>query len=85
MTRATIREQENYAKVSAVAEEVFASVRTVLALCGQFYEIERYQSLLEEAKKLIRKKYFVFGAVIGLDFLILYSAYGIAYWYVYFT
>uniref|UniRef100_T1KQH8 ABC transmembrane type-1 domain-containing protein n=1 Tax=Tetranychus urticae TaxID=32264 RepID=T1KQH8_TETUR len=33
MTRATIREQENYAKVSAVAEEVFASVRTVLALC----------------------------------------------------
>ncbi|XP_072010362.1 ATP-dependent translocase ABCB1 isoform X10 [Engystomops pustulosus] len=77
----TTQEQEAYAKAGAVAEEVLAAIRTVIAFGGQPKETERYEKNLEQAKNIGIKKTIISNVSLGFAFFTLYSSYGLAFWY----
>ncbi|KAM9308064.1 ATP-dependent translocase ABCB1-like [Gastrophryne carolinensis] len=77
----TNQELEAYAKAGAVAEEVLAAIRTVIAFGGQAKETERYEKNLEDAKKIGIKKAITSNVSMGFAYLVMYSAYGLAFWY----
>uniref|UniRef100_H2YJX4 Bile salt export pump n=1 Tax=Ciona savignyi TaxID=51511 RepID=H2YJX4_CIOSA len=77
----TKKELDAYAKAGAVAEEVLSSIRTVVAFDGQAKESERYNKNLNEARTVGIKKGFVGGLSIGALFFIMFSTYGLAFWY----
>uniref|UniRef100_H0W664 Multidrug resistance protein 1 n=1 Tax=Cavia porcellus TaxID=10141 RepID=H0W664_CAVPO len=77
----TDKELLSYAKAGAVAEEVLAAIRTVIAFGGQKKELERYNKNLEDAKKLGIKKAITANASIGAAFFLIYASYALAFWY----
>ncbi|XP_058380794.1 ATP-dependent translocase ABCB1-like isoform X2 [Diceros bicornis minor] len=77
----TNRELLAYAKAGAVAEEVLAAFRTVIAFGGQKKELERYNKNLEEAKRIGIKKAITANISIGAAFLLMYASYALAFWY----
>ncbi|XP_074122734.1 ATP-dependent translocase ABCB1 isoform X4 [Sminthopsis crassicaudata] len=77
----TDKELLAYAKAGAVAEEVLAAIRTVIAFGGQKKELERYNKNLEEAKNLGIKKAITANISIGIAFLLIYASYALAFWY----
>ncbi|KAK2145525.1 hypothetical protein LSH36_676g01059 [Paralvinella palmiformis] len=77
----TQKELTAYAKAGAVAEEVFGTVRTVMAFGGQEKECERYNANLIDAKKLGVKKGVFTGLSFGMITFFIYSMNSIAYWY----
>ncbi|XP_076187711.1 ATP-dependent translocase ABCB1-like isoform X3 [Aptenodytes patagonicus] len=77
----TDKEQAAYAKAGAVAEEVLAAVRTVIAFGGQEKEIKRYHENLEDAKRIGIKKAVTANISMGAAFLLIYASYALAFWY----
>uniref|UniRef100_A0A4X1SXS3 ATP binding cassette subfamily B member 1 n=1 Tax=Sus scrofa TaxID=9823 RepID=A0A4X1SXS3_PIG len=77
----TDKELLAYAKAGAVAEEVLAAIRTVIAFGGQKKELERYNKNLEEAKRIGIKKAITANISIGAAFLLIYASYALAFWY----
>ncbi|KAK2154279.1 hypothetical protein LSH36_272g05058 [Paralvinella palmiformis] len=77
----TSKELQAYAKAGAVAEEVIGAVRTVMAFGGEEKECNRYNENLKEAKLLGIRKGLLNGVSMGLIFLIMFSSYGLAFWY----
>ncbi|XP_045876168.1 phosphatidylcholine translocator ABCB4 isoform X4 [Meles meles] len=77
----TDKELLAYAKAGAVAEEVLAAIRTVIAFGGQNKELERYNKNLEEAKRIGIKKAITANISIGAAFLLIYASYALAFWY----
>ncbi|XP_075414573.1 ATP-dependent translocase ABCB1 [Tenrec ecaudatus] len=77
----TDKELLAYAKAGAVAEEVLAAVRTVIAFGGQKKELERYNKNLEEAKRIGIKKAITANISMGAAFLLIYASYALAFWY----
>ncbi|XP_075683763.1 ATP-dependent translocase ABCB1-like [Rhinoderma darwinii] len=77
----TTQELEAYAKAGAVAEEVFAAIRTVIAFGGEHKETARYENNLEHAKNIGIKKTITTNVSIGFSYFTLYSAYALAFWY----
>ncbi|XP_004862484.1 multidrug resistance protein 1 isoform X1 [Heterocephalus glaber] len=77
----TDKELSAYAKAGAVAEEVLAAIRTVIAFGGQNKELERYNNNLEDAKRIGIKKAITANISIGVTFLLIYAAYALAFWY----
>ncbi|XP_055974168.1 ATP-dependent translocase ABCB1 [Sorex fumeus] len=77
----TDKELLAYAKAGAVAEEVLAAIRTVIAFGGQKKELDRYNKNLEEAKKLGIKKAVTANISMGAAFLLIYASYALAFWY----
>lgn len=77
----TDKELQAYAKAGAVAEEVLAAIRTVIAFGGQKKELARYNNNLEEAKKLGIKKAITANISMGAAFLLIYASYALAFWY----
>uniref|UniRef100_A0A667G407 ATP binding cassette subfamily B member 4 n=1 Tax=Lynx canadensis TaxID=61383 RepID=A0A667G407_LYNCA len=77
----TDKELLAYAKAGAVAEEVLAAIRTVIAFGGQKKELERYNKNLEEAKRIGIKKAITANISIGIAFLLIYASYALAFWY----
>ncbi|XP_023569389.1 multidrug resistance protein 1 isoform X2 [Octodon degus] len=77
----TDKELLAYAKAGAVAEEVLAAIRTVIAFGGQKKELERYNKNLEDAKKLGIKKAITANISMGAAFLLIYASYALAFWY----
>ncbi|XP_043365314.1 ATP-dependent translocase ABCB1-like isoform X2 [Dermochelys coriacea] len=77
----TDQELTAYAKAGAVAEEVLAAIRTVIAFGGQKKEIERYHKNLEDAKNIGIKKAITTNISIGISFLLIYASYALAFWY----
>lgn len=75
------REQIKYGLAGNIAEEVLLNIRTVAAFGGELRESKRYKIAVEEGRKLVMKKYYVFSLLLGSVFVIMYSAYGIAFWY----
>ncbi|XP_045683945.1 ATP-dependent translocase ABCB1 [Phyllostomus hastatus] len=70
-----------YAKAGAVAEEVLAAIRTVIAFGGQKKELERYNRNLEEAKRIGIRKAITANISMGGAFLLIYASYALAFWY----
>ncbi|XP_010614446.1 ATP-dependent translocase ABCB1 [Fukomys damarensis] len=77
----TDKELLAYAKAGAVAEEVLAAIRTVIAFGGQKKELERYNTNLEDAKKMGIKKAITANISMGAAFLLIYASYALAFWY----
>ncbi|XP_072010351.1 ATP-dependent translocase ABCB1 isoform X1 [Engystomops pustulosus] len=77
----TNKELTAYAKAGAVAEEVLAAIRTVIAFGGQDKETKRYEINLEEAKKIGIRKAITANGSIGFAYLIIYASYALAFWY----
>ncbi|XP_072010360.1 ATP-dependent translocase ABCB1 isoform X8 [Engystomops pustulosus] len=77
----TNKELTAYAKAGAVAEEVLAAIRTVIAFGGQDKEIKRYEKNLEEAKRIGIRKAMTANGAIGFAFLMIYASYALAFWY----
>ncbi|XP_076808163.1 ATP-dependent translocase ABCB1-like [Clavelina lepadiformis] len=80
-TAFTKKELDAYAKAGAVAEEVLSSIRTVVAFDGQQKEINRYEENLKDAKAIGIRKGLTQGLGIGSVMFILFSTYGLAFWY----
>jgi ATP-binding cassette subfamily B (MDR/TAP) protein 1 len=70
-----------YAKAGAFAEEVLANIKTVVAYGGETKESEGYKDLLKPAKRSGIMRNALTGASGGLTFAIMYSVYGLAFWY----
>ncbi|XP_021045506.1 multidrug resistance protein 1B isoform X1 [Mus pahari] len=81
LTSFTNKELQAYAKAGAVAEEVLAAIRTVVAFGGQKKELERYNKNLEEAKNVGIKKAVTVSISIGTAYLLVYASYALAFWY----
>ncbi|XP_075067977.1 ATP-dependent translocase ABCB1 isoform X2 [Mixophyes fleayi] len=77
----TNKELTAYAKAGAVAEEVLAAIRTVIAFGGQTKEMQRYEKNLEDAKKIGIKKAITANVSMGFAFLMIYASYALAFWY----
>uniref|UniRef100_A0A8D0EJ10 Phosphatidylcholine translocator ABCB4 n=1 Tax=Strix occidentalis caurina TaxID=311401 RepID=A0A8D0EJ10_STROC len=77
----TNKELTAYARAGAVAEEVLAAIRTVVAFGGQRKEIERYQKKLEDAKRVGIKKAISANISMGIAFFLIYASYALAFWY----
>ena len=75
------KENDAYASAGAIAEEVLNSIKTVTSFAGQQEEIKRYNKNLEIAKDVGVRKAITTGISIGTLFLVLYSAYGLGFWY----
>ncbi|XP_075443556.1 ATP-dependent translocase ABCB1 isoform X1 [Ascaphus truei] len=77
----TNKELTAYAKAGAVAEEVLAAIRTVMAFGGQKKEIQRYEKNLEDAKKIGIRKAVTANISMGFAFFLIYASYALAFWY----
>merc|ERR1719186_1140688 len=74
-------EMTAYGKAGAIAEEVLAGIRTVVAFGGQQKEVDRYSKNLEAAKKSGILRGALTGVSGGLTFGIMFGVYGLGFWY----
>jgi ABC-type multidrug transport system fused ATPase/permease subunit len=81
MSVSTLEGQAQYAKAGAVANEVFAGVRTVASLCSEPWEIKRYTQYLLSAEKAGIKNGLQNGLGQGIMFASFFLAYALAFWY----
>ncbi|XP_060052095.1 ATP-binding cassette sub-family B member 5 [Erinaceus europaeus] len=77
----TSKELNAYSKAGAVAEEVFSSIRTVVAFGAQEKEIQRYTQNLKDAKNVGIKKAVVSKLSLGAVYFFMNGTYGLAFWY----
>ncbi|XP_038117776.1 multidrug resistance protein homolog 49 [Culex quinquefasciatus] len=77
----TEKELKAYSSAGTVAEEVFSSIRTVVAFGGERKEQDRYRSRLTSAEINGRKKGVFSGIGGGIMWFIIYCCYALAFWY----
>ncbi|KAI8381003.1 P-loop containing nucleoside triphosphate hydrolase protein [Radiomyces spectabilis] len=81
ITKYTLKTQTSYAEAGAVAEQVFAGIRTVYSFSLQERFARRYDQSLEKAAATGIKR----GAILGFGFggfmFVLFCTYGLAFWY----
>lgn len=82
MEQSTKQQQELYSKAGSIAEEVLSSIRTVTAFNGQELELKRYNQALELSKRKGILKGVYVGVGLFFTMFILYSNYGLAFWYI---
>ncbi|XP_012236010.1 multidrug resistance protein homolog 49 isoform X2 [Linepithema humile] len=70
-----------YGQAGSVAEEVLASIRTVVAFNGEQKEVERYAEKLGPAEKTGIRRGMWSGIGGGVMWLIIYLSYALAFWY----
>jgi len=73
--------QDAYAEAGKVAEQALGGIKTVYAFSLQKRFQARYDVLLEKAKQINTKAGFVIGLGFGVFMFILFSCYGLAFWY----
>ena len=81
MTSVSKDELENYGAAGAIAEEVLAAVRTVVAFGGQKKEEEKYNKEVANAKKNAFVRGTLTATSMGLVFGIIYGMYALGLWY----
>ncbi|XP_037946899.1 multidrug resistance protein homolog 49-like [Teleopsis dalmanni] len=77
----TKKEIKSYSAAGNVAEEVFSSVRTVLAFSGEQKETQRFSKLLIPAEIIGRKKGLYSGMSAGIMWLNIHCCYALSMWY----
>lgn len=75
------KEMKAYGRAGAVAEEVLAAVRTVIAFGGQEKEVAAYSKLVQGAKSKGVQRGLLTGLTGGLSFGVMCAMYGLAFWY----
>ena len=76
----TSREQSAYAKAGAIAEEVFSSIRTVVAFGGEEKEARRYGKELGGALRVGIMRGTATGLLLGAILATFFSSYSLAFW-----
>ncbi|XP_072949352.1 ATP-dependent translocase ABCB1-like [Epargyreus clarus] len=79
----TKKESKASGKAGAVAEEVLSAIRTVYAFSGQQKEIQRYETHLNEARKINIKRGFYNGVSMGLQYFLGFCSYALSIWFGY--
>lgn len=77
----TRREVEVYAAAGAIAEEVLAGIRTVVAFAGQAREMRRYKDNLGATYGNNVKKGLLSGLGMGVLWFSIYATYALSFWY----
>lgn len=80
-TKQTTKELSAYAIASNLVEEIFGGIRTVITFCGETKEVERYDKLLDPARKAVATKGFATGFGDGMMRFVLFASTALAYWY----
>lgn len=75
--------QDAYAAGGAIVEQAISGIRTISTFSLQKRFLERYKIELNKAFLVGRKKGIVFGLGFGSFLFILFSTYGLAFWYGY--
>ncbi|KNE65569.1 hypothetical protein AMAG_09547, partial [Allomyces macrogynus ATCC 38327] len=70
-----------YAKAGAVAEEVLASLRTIVSFGGERRERARYVRMTQEIAEKEASKGFTLGFGVGSIFLIMFLTYSLGFWW----
>ncbi|XP_065836632.1 ATP-dependent translocase ABCB1-like isoform X2 [Oscarella lobularis] len=81
ITSFTNKEQNAYATAGSVAEEVISCIRTVVAFSGEEKEMSRYQTEIENARRLGNKKALSRGLAVFSLYIIIFAAFGFAFWF----
>ncbi|KAK9711625.1 hypothetical protein K7432_007714 [Basidiobolus ranarum] len=77
-----VKKSLDYYSISGtLAEEVFSSIRTAVAFGQQKKLSSMYNVNITNAKKQGMKKSLLTGLGLGVIFLVIYSAYSLAFWY----
>lgn len=69
-----------YARAGRLAEETFASVRTVHAFWAYPKLARKYEDILHEAGEVGKKKSPNYAVLFSIEFFCIYSGYGLAFW-----
>ncbi|XP_061853387.1 ATP-binding cassette sub-family B member 5 [Colius striatus] len=77
----TAKELSAYAKAGAVAEEILAAIRTVVAFNGQQKALAKYDANLETARSVGVKKSITTNTSLGVSQFIIFGSYALAFWY----
>jgi ABC-type bacteriocin/lantibiotic exporter with double-glycine peptidase domain len=83
ITKFTSMGQDAYADGGAVVEQAISGIRTVYTFTLQNRFLKRYQTELQKAYLVGRKKGIVLGLGFGSFMFILFATYGLAFWYGY--
>ncbi|XP_055690906.1 multidrug resistance protein homolog 49-like [Lutzomyia longipalpis] len=78
--RLTEKEFESYSNAGAISEEVFTSIRTVVAFGGEEKECQRYAESLKSAEKSSIRKSFFFGLQNGVMWFLTFIYYGLGFY-----
>ncbi|KAJ3374413.1 Multidrug resistance protein 1, partial [Allomyces arbusculus] len=70
-----------YAKAGGVAEEVLASLRTIVSFGGERRERARYVRMTREIAEQEASKGFTIGVGVGAIFLIMFLTYSLGFWW----
>nr|AFX93749.1 P-glycoprotein 3 [Haemonchus contortus] len=81
LSRASKMENYAYSSAAALANEVIAGIRTVMAFNAQPFEIHRYEKELKEARKLGIRKAFILAMFSGLPLFLMFAAMAFSFWY----
>ncbi|OLN94073.1 Leptomycin B resistance protein pmd1-like protein 8 [Colletotrichum chlorophyti] len=69
-----------YSQAGALAQEVFASIRTVHSFWAYPKLSKKFEAVLEEARTIGRKKLPVYAILFSVEFFCIYCGYGLAFW-----
>lgn len=72
---------ENYAEAGGKAEEVFGSIKTVKALCGEEHESRQYSHHIKEATRRSIKYGMLAGVAMGFMMCTIFMSYSLGFWY----
>lgn len=72
---------ESYSQAGIIAEEVFSSIRTVVAFDGQDKEMNRYNIHLENAKSNNIKRSFFNALSNAFMWFFVFACYALSFWY----
>ncbi|KAG0368368.1 Multidrug resistance protein 1 [Mortierella sp. AD032] len=85
MTKFTVanasKGQDSYSKAGSIAEQAISSIRTIVAFGGQKRETAAYVRELDVAFINGKKRAIATGAGVGAFMFILFSTYGLAFWF----
>ncbi|KAJ1719603.1 hypothetical protein LPJ53_005663 [Coemansia erecta] len=81
LAKTAVGGQDSYAAAGGVADEVLASIKTVMAFGGQARELARYRDKIVLARQSGMRKSLIIGACMGFIMFSLYSVYALGFWY----
>ncbi|GBG24499.1 ABC transporter B family member 3 [Hondaea fermentalgiana] len=70
-----------YATAGGMAEEAFTLIRTVTSYSKQRFMLNRYNAELKKAEAIGIRKAHIQGLTLGATLMIMFSAYGLAFWF----
>ena len=81
MAKASTSAQTSYAKSGAIAEEVIASIRTVVSFGAETFELGRYSTYLGESKKSGIQIGLQIGISLGVVMMVTFFSYALTFWF----